>query len=1351
MSESAIESGPSLEQILWRAMDRWEERPALLDAEEFAARIAGIFEGEIPAEAWVERFFEGADKMHRPPADMAEAIVRATKERMHVYEFDLRRLEYVIVEDEKQVVVVSEFGQFALQNDDRVSRAIDSAVLPARPAATEGRRSGQPKAYLLRKSGEVVAVDVKKVAGTLQQLIVKQVSMPAVDAPSKRLAPFSPTKRKLSETREERALRQDPRARQAVPLPPKLLKSLEGKAARTPPPAAAKTALFVLMPDGQLARAEIGSATRWRQMVGLAARSSSSAPVPVSAGQRVTIQAGNVVAIINKTGSVTLPGSTGQRALARGEAIAAVRSDSAPVRVLRNDELDQALAAGAQVVPGLAHGNRYWIQPEKAYKPDAPEKPAVVGQPLRLGELTGDPWADWALTGGGEMSPAAMTALRGRTRAALRSALDGSTDGASIPPELVDRMRGVQGGQLDLAGAPVVGFRSPDGSVIVSRPLGPIRLAALDRPEAALRPIDMPLPGPGGTVEIAPLSGAVPATALATLQLALERTASAGGYRLPIGKLESALDALDAGAAMNLDIDDPRRTTVRLAGPAYLGGATGQTAQLVLSMPFPNQGEIHVGDDLAQALQSYLSAPVMPASYAPGVVVGGGALAGAAGGGMLLRLRGGESLSPDGLPLDWSGLNSQAAMRARDAVVTLDLPDVQPLVASGSRSVSGLPFLLQRALEAGADWVPGPGAPVPTSIRELALSGPYDQFAPSESIVVQGRAPNPGEEEIVIPMPLWAQMGGGRVSETDQIMASPLAQAGYQPPLGVYRLLIPPGGAVDMTGGAPSGTPGIVDLDGPMALELTAKAGRRVTATSLGGRQVIGRVAIDDGQTVVTQSGRISIVPDAQPTSADATAAASDASATPDSSASSNTVLSQGGDAPDSTPTVVSGSQPQVPDASPAPATYVDGTYTAPPSSGANAAPMTGALSSAMSMSNDVDARTSPPGRPSNIGQSDGSSSSSDGSSSATDSSDFSSDAQAAGQSDASSSPGYSGGADGSDQTLVVASSSAAQGAAAGAQVGASSVSDASSASSDAASATTSATTQVSQSGTPSTATPSFITGLQPGLWSGHDRRTTPNYQTWSYGTDRDDTSQTAGGVVLGSLARPVYPSLPTALRFRYVGAPLWWTNSTAEAGGAAPGEGAEQEGTPATRAMRAGLRAATSAASIWRSILIASPQWGGGPVDDVTGGMDTAQDANAAEMSSLSRSFDALAAGTLVSGAAAGAAGGAGYIAMSSSGSAGAVSPGAASLARADSVEMSIVAAIPPKPPPLESMGSSGFAAAHARGKSAGAAAAKNEHKESADTPSHSKIEGSVDAIAQRIYHRIRRRIQSDRERFGG
>jgi hypothetical protein len=60
---------------------------------------------------------------------------------------------------------------------------------------------------------------------------------------------------------------------------------------------------------------------------------------------------------------------------------------------------------------------------------------------------------------------------------------------------------------------------------------------------------------------------------------------------------------------------------------------------------------------------------------------------------------------------------------------------------------------------------------------------------------------------------------------------------------------------------------------------------------------------------------------------------------------------------------------------------------------------------------------------------------------------------------------------------------------------------------------------------------------------------------------------------------------------------------------------------------------------------------------------------------------------------------------------------------------------------------GMSGGNAAHARGKGG----QQNQHKEASDAVSHSKIEGSVDAIAQRIYHRIRRRIQSDRERFGG
>jgi len=86
---------------------------------------------------------------------------------------------------------------------------------------------------------------------------------------------------------------------------------------------------------------------------------------------------------------------------------------------------------------------------------------------------------------------------------------------------------------------------------------------------------------------------------------------------------------------------------------------------------------------------------------------------------------------------------------------------------------------------------------------------------------------------------------------------------------------------------------------------------------------------------------------------------------------------------------------------------------------------------------------------------------------------------------------------------------------------------------------------------------------------------------------------------------------------------------------------------------------------------------------------------------------------------------------------------------ALAQSVEMRIVAAIPPSPPPLQAMGAA-HSASHPQ------VLARHRHAPGGDdkadeTVSQSRIEGSVDAIAQRIYHRIRRRIASDRERFGG
>ena len=773
MPESATQtSGPSLEQILWRSMDRWREEPALLDAEEFAEHIARSFEGVVPEETFAERFFADGER----PKSPAEMVVRRAQQRLHAYEFDLNRLEYVIVEEKERLVVVSEFGQFVLRKDDAVSRALEAAVVKA-----PERGSGEPRGYLVRKSGELVGVDVSKVARTLERLMVQQISAPAVEAPAKRLAAFSPVRRAMTASREERALRQDPRLSDPAPLPP----------ARKIEPQTLRTALVLMMPDGSLARARIGSAHRWEQMLGQHAR---------AAAQSVSIETGNVVAVVNGV----VRGSAGERALAQGDAVATVRSAGAPVRALAGDGLARALVSGARVLPAEGDGERFWIQPEKAFLPDAAEAPpkTMAAAPFQLGQITGDPWADWALTASGA-----------RMRTALRAAIDRAGLPASQP--FAPGLRGLR--PQPLVGSPVVGFRAPDGTILASDAAEPVRLAAVDRPDA---PVALP-----ASADLLPRSGAVPFTALRALHMALERTAAAGAYRLPLARLDSAPDAIGAGAALRLDPLDERRGTVRLAGPVATAAGT---ARLVLSMPFPNRGEVHVGSDLAAALDSWLGAPAVPAP--PGAIP--------------LDLRREEPAGSTVPPQAFRALHGRALRSAQDAVQTLDLPAVRPLLG-GDPSISGLPFLLHRAVVQSGDWSAAPGVALPSGIRELALRAP---FAGELEIPVAAapRPLGPGEDEIVIPLPLWAQMGRGAMSETDRIMAAPLAGRGYAPPLGVYRLVVPGGGPFDLSGSAPPDTSAI-ELSGPTGLKLAPRSSSTVSATTLGGAHFLGRVPLDPG------------------------------------------------------------------------------------------------------------------------------------------------------------------------------------------------------------------------------------------------------------------------------------------------------------------------------------------------------------------------------------------------------------------------------------------------------------------------------------------------------------------------
>ena len=265
------------------------------------------------------------------------------------------------------------------------------------------------------------------------------------------------------------------------------------------------------------------------------------------------------------------------------------------------------------------------------------------------------------------------------------------------------------------------------------------------------------------------------------------------------------------------------------------------------------------------------------------------------------------------------------------------------------------------------------------------------------------------------------------------------------------------------------------------------------------------------------------------------------------------------------------------------------------------------------------------------------------------------------------------------------------------------------------------------------------VEGLPPGAWSGAHPGAAGGYVPWTYSeTPRRSAATTVGGLSLAELARPGVPSIPTGMRFRYAAAPLWWSSALREDRGD-------------RRALRSGYRSGNSATAIWRSIFA-----GHDSADDLSGGMDHGHDQPIRGLSSVERRMDVLVALGLVGGgktAAAAATRARGpetiYVAMDEQGRAG---PATGDQVRrgnalAQSVEMRIVAAIPPSPPPLHSMGSASVSAQplarhrHAPGEGSRAEEAVNQ----------SRIEGSVDAIAQRIYHRIRRRIASDRERFGG
>jgi len=292
---------PDLGSVFSRHLDFPRRGAAQLSADAFAGDLEnrhGFGADRFEPLAWVERFFEvehSAEALERElgwvQAAAGETVLR----------FDLGEFEYVVLEDEDEVVLVSNAGTMVVEKTERLAAALRSATLPSSRHVSPGAafKPAGERAYFVGRSGTVSSVDPKLVAEALRSAPVRSEPLARVAMARSRLAPFSPTERPRPQAAPAPA-----QARQLAPA----VQVARAAAGRTPPE--------VVVVERALARAETGSAARrWEQLAAVLSRGTPGAaqamPSSVDAGrseiaaanvgrETVAVRVGGVTALVHR-------------------------------------------------------------------------------------------------------------------------------------------------------------------------------------------------------------------------------------------------------------------------------------------------------------------------------------------------------------------------------------------------------------------------------------------------------------------------------------------------------------------------------------------------------------------------------------------------------------------------------------------------------------------------------------------------------------------------------------------------------------------------------------------------------------------------------------------------------------------------------------------------------------------------------------------------------------------------------------------------------------------------------------------------------------------------------------------
>lgn len=597
----------SLGQVFTRHLGFPRQQGARLASESFADRISDRVhslaeDGGHDAEAWVEHFFA-----LEHPFEAREKEFRATSRLLDrgptVLEFELADQEYVVIENDDDLVVVSNAGSIVLDRTRDLTQQLKAAVLPSaqqvRPTAV-AKPAGE-RAYYVDRKGGVVNIDAKAVAQALRGAELRVEPLARVSHAPTRLAAFAPSSRYA-----------EPELR---PKPVQQVAKLAAAERR-----GTSSEKVVILERKEVREIEGPAARVWRDIAEkLAARGQPHAAEPADGVKRLGGASG--VALSRQTYAVKVGGVVALVQRPQSEIAARARNAERTVEVARQ---------GRMTLSGSEHADNpvrsgFWLSP----------RAAAVGTGAVATSAGG---FAAALTGAGPL----------RARASREIARQ-VTAGRQPEAEIVG---GVPGDEAELPLA-ALGVRAPRTAPVAGQPgVSASALRAL-APRGVVDERSFVAPtytiyDTGETSFAGPLAArdVLPATTLRVLYDALERTASYEGFRLP--SLEVAVNPFtirDGRPAPKLAFQERDISVVRtLTAESSPVAAPRERVKRALSLPFVEAGVV-VDGELAGALERAFVREMLPRRPEPSLdeVVSGPA--GAPAGRAMGRLAAGPGLS----------------------------------------------------------------------------------------------------------------------------------------------------------------------------------------------------------------------------------------------------------------------------------------------------------------------------------------------------------------------------------------------------------------------------------------------------------------------------------------------------------------------------------------------------------------------------------------------------------------------------------------------------------------------------------------------------------------------------------